>query len=186
METYPIRKTIRMKNYDYSTPGAYFITICTKNREQMLSEILVGTYVPDGPCTDKINISTLTVYGKVADKYINQINNFYDNISIDKYVIMPNHIHFLIRIIGDENENMQNRCTPHGPSRTSVPTKSAVSNFISTFKRFCNREFGENIWQYRSHDHIIRTQKEYDKIWEYIDMNPLLWKDDCFYPAEDM
>ena len=184
MEEYPKRKAIRLKGYDYSTPGAYFITVCTKNREQMLSEIVVGTDVPDGPCTDEKNISILTVYGKVADKYINQINNFYENISVDKYVIMPNHIHFLIRVIADENGNMQHICGPHGPSGTSVPTKSVISNFVSTFKRFCNKEFGENIWQTRSHDHVIRTQKEYDKIWEYIEMNPLLWKDDCFYVVE--
>ena len=182
MKERPVRKTIRLKNYDYSTPGAYFITICTKNREQMLSEIFVGTDVLGGPCAT----NELTNYGKVADKYIKQINDFYDDISIDKYVIMPNHIHLLIRIIGDVKNENGNKCIGvHGPPRTSVPTKSTISRFISTFKRFCNKEYGENIWQYRSHDHIIRTDNEYRKIWEYIDTNPFLWKEDCFYQTEE-
>ncbi len=167
MSTPPRRKTIRLSGYDYSSPGAYFVTICTKNRMSLLARIDVGTVVPDGP---QIRLSR---YGKIADKYLCNMRNFYDCITIDKYVIMPNHIHLLIRV----KEN--------GPSRTTVPTRlSVTSRFIGTFKRFCNREYGRNIWQSRSYDHIIRSQSDYDDVWTYIENNPAKWAEDHLYIEE--
>ena len=161
----PKRKSIRLKGYDYSSPGAYFITICTNDRKQLLSRIIVGTGVLDCPQ------NVLTSYGEIANKHLINMSNFYENIRIDKFVVMPNHIHLLIRVLEKEN----------GPSETPVPTNSLIARFISTFKRFCNKEYGENIWQSRSNDHIIRNTNEYLKIWEYIDTNVIRWKDDCFY-----
>ncbi len=154
----PSRKPTRLTDFDYSTPGAYFITICTENKQHILSRI-VGGDVLDAP---RINLSS---YGKIADKYINQLNDFYDDICVDKYVIMPNHIHLLLFV----NEN--------GASRTSPPTvqHSVVSRFVSTFKRFCNKEYGSNIWQRHFYDHIIRNQRDYDEIWQYIENNPRKW-----------
>ncbi|MBR6501931.1 MAG: transposase [Clostridia bacterium] len=163
----PKRKPIRLKNYDYNTQGAYFITICTQNRKEILSNIVVGTGVLDCPKT------ILSNYGKIAKKYINEISNFYDNLSVDKYVIMPNHIHLLISIIKSEN----------GQSGTPVPTNvnSVVSRFVSTFKRFCNKEYTKNIWQPRFYDHVIRGEQDYKEIWQYIENNPAKWEDDEFY-----
>ena len=91
---------------------------------------------------------------------------FYPHLSVDKYVIMPDHIHLLITI-SDAN----------GHPRTGVPTHkqertSEISRFVGTFKRFCNKEYGENIWQSRFYDHIIRNQQDYDEIWTYIENNP--------------
>ena len=165
----PKRKTVRLKGYDYSTPGAYFITICVKDRKHLLSEI-VGTGVPDGP------ENRLKPYGEVAERYLNSMCDFYNDIKIEKYVIMPNHIHMII-LITEKRES-------GGPPGTSVPTNATVSQFISTFKRFCNREYGRNIWQARSNDHIIRGKDDYRKIWEYIDTNVLRWETDCFYKNE--
>ncbi len=168
----PRRKTIRLKDYDYSKSGKYFITICTKNREMLLGS--VGTGVLDGPSAG----IRLTDYGIIAEKYILQLNSFYSNIDVDRYVIMPNHIHLLLSI--SEQENL----VGNGPSRTPVPTQiqnSTVSKFISTFKRFCNKEYGKNIWQYRSNDHIVRNEEDYLRICEYIDNNPIKWLEDCFY-----
>ena len=166
----PKRKTTRLKDYDYSTPGAYFITICTKDRKKYLSEIIVGTGVLD--CPQNI----LTSYGKIANNHLVNMSNFYENIKIDKYVIMPNHIHMLIQILDSNTQN--------GPSGTPVPTNSLIAQFISTFKRFCNKEYEKNIWQSRSNDHIIRGEKEYQKIWKYIDTNVIRWEKDCFYNDE--
>ena len=159
---------MRHKHHDYNTIGAYFITICTKEKRCMLSHI-VGTGVPDGPCVE------LTEYGKVAEKYSTQLNNFYSNIIVEKYVIMPNHVHLMLRIPDTRAFD--------GPSRTPVPTvqNSTVSKFVSTFKRFCNKEYGENIWQMRSYDHIIRNSHDYDEIMSYIDKNPLNWIYDELY-----
>ncbi len=93
----PQRKHTRLTEYDYSTPGAYFITICTDSRKPILSKINVGTGVLDCP---KIE---LTKYGNIANKYIKQLNDFYNNISVDNYVIMPDHIHLLISVRADRN-----------------------------------------------------------------------------------
>ncbi len=182
----PQRKSSRLKDYDYSTPGAYFVTICTHHHKCMLSNI-VGTGVLDCPQ------NKLTHYGEIVNKYICKINEFYDNIVIDKYVIMPNHIHMLIRIM--ENGQPLQSLRQVSPD-TSLCTREAVSvpaigyidransivpKFVSTLKRFCNKEYGKNIWQARYHDHIIRDKNDYISIWEYIDTNVLRWEKDCFY-----
>ena len=165
----PCRKPNRLKLYNYSDNGAYFITICVKDRCQILSQITVGDGVPDVPQ------NTLTKYGKIVEKYLNQMSIFYNDINVDKYVIMPNHIHFILFVSNYQNHH------DDGTSRTPSPTNSTVAKFISTLKRFCNKEFGENIWQRSSHDHIIRNDKDYSAIWEYIDTNVLRWEKDCFY-----
>ena len=159
------RKGTRLKEYNYSENGAYFITICTHNRKQILSNIIVGTGVLDCP---KIK---LLKYGEIADKHIKQLNDFYDNISVDKYVVMPDHIHLLLSV-------------QNGQSGTPVPTNidlkidnknSQVAKFVSTFKRFCNKEYGENIWQSRYYDHVIRNKNDYNEICVYIENNPARW-----------
>ena len=159
------RKTIRLKGYDYSSPGIYFITVCVKDRKELLSKI-VGTGLPDGPITNDTNI--LTSYGKIAENHIINMSNYYEHISVDKYVIMPNHIHFLLRV--NERKN--------GPSGTPVPTNSEISKFVGTFKRFCNKEYGYNIWQNRSFDHVVRNEDDYRNIWQYIDTNVIRWQYD--------
>ena len=161
----PKRKPTRLRNFDYSTTGAYFITICTENRESILSRV-VGGDVLDAPQ----NIELLP-HGIIADKYIKQLNEFYDNISVDQYVIMPNHIHIMLFVL------------KNGASRTSPPTKqhSAVSQFVSTFKRFCNKEYGGNIWQRHFNDHIIRNREDYDAHIKYIYENPMRWHYDELY-----
>ncbi len=158
------RKTTRLKSFDYNTPGAYFFTICTLDKKCILADI-----VPANEFGEPSVI--LTPYGKIADKYINQLNNFYDKISVDYYVIMPNHIHFLFQV---------SEC---GPSGTPVPTaqNAVTSRFLSTFKRYCNKEYGKNIWQARSYDHIIRTVDDYNEVAKYILDNPATWLNDDLY-----
>ena len=111
------RKTPRYQSFDYNSVGVYFITICTQNRRCILSHI-VGTGVLDCPQPK------LTRYGEIADKYIKQLNDFYEHLSVEEYVIMPNHIHFLLWVKENKTDNGQAR-TPvsDGQSRTPVPTK---------------------------------------------------------------
>ena len=159
---------------------------------------MVGTGLSDGP---KVQ---LTRYGEIADKYINQINDFYSNLSIESYVIMPNHIHIMLWVKGDECgpsgtpvPTVKDLCGPSGtpvptvkdlcgPSGTPVPTaqNTIPAKFLSTFKRFCNRECGINIWQYRSYDHIIRNRQDYDEHLRYIYENPMRWYYDELYSEE--
>ncbi len=87
MNQWKSRRTIRLPGYDYNTPGVYFLTICVENRKCLLSRI-VGTGVLDGPDVK------LLPYGEIAEKYIKQLNDFYNDLSVESYVIMPNHIIF--------------------------------------------------------------------------------------------
>ena len=92
------RKTPRYQSFDYNSVGVYFITICTQNRRTILSRI-VGTGVLDCPSETGVPDCPqpeLTRYGEIADKYIKQLNDFYEYLSVEKYVIMPNHIHILL------------------------------------------------------------------------------------------
>ena len=160
----PKRKTTRLPDYNYSSPGYYFITVCTKGKQKLLCDI-VGTGLPDGP---RIRF---TQQGKIVENQLQSMTDFYEDIVLDKFIIMPNHVHMIIQVLQDGN----------GPSGRPVPTNSKISKFIGTFKRFCNREIGGNIWQYRSYDHIIRGKQDYQKIWNYIQGNPSKWLEDCFY-----
>ena len=105
---------------------------------------------------------------------LKELNEFYDNINVEKYVIMPNHIHFLLVV------------SNNGSPRTSTPTRqtSAVSHFVSTFKRFCNKEYGENIWQRGFYDHIIRGRDDYEEHLRYIHENPVNWYYDELYAEQ--
>lgn len=116
MEEKQNRKTMRLVGYDYNTPGAYFLTICTKNKKCILSRI-VGSGRLGSPKTE------LLPYGKIAEKYILQLNDFYDDLSIESYVIMPNHIHILLCL------------SEQGPSRTPVPTIGM--SFLLCRPEFC-------------------------------------------------
>ena len=161
----PKRKPTRLKNYDYSSDGAYFITICTHNRKSLFSDI-VGA-IHESP-ENKLNSN-----GTVIDYYINNLENRFD-IIVDKYVIMPNHIHMIFVI----NERSIREST--------LQKRSIVSNAIGYLKMNASRDIHKNgfigdIWQRSFHDHIIRDENDYLKIWNYIDTNPQKWNEDCFY-----
>ena len=161
---YPIRKSNRIPGYDYSTPGAYFITICTCSKLPTLGTI-VGGGALDAPF---VRLSKL---GQTVLRYI-QSGNCVTGITVDKFVIMPNHIHLILLV--DETAS-------RGTSRAPSPTNAVIPHFISTFKRFCNRDAGSQIFQRSYHDHVIRNEDDYLKIWQYIDNNPARWQEDCFY-----
>ena len=161
----PKRKRLRLKNFDYSTPGAYFITVCTYNRKCTLSRV-VGA-IHESPEIE------LTDYGKVIDKTIRNIPERY-KATVDRYVIMPNHIHLIV-IITDDEELQQGR--------------SVISKVIGYVKMNVSKEIhGKHgdavIWQRGFHDHIIRDRQDYEKIAKYIYENPIKWQYDCFYAEE--
>ena len=188
----PKRKPTRWKQFDYNKNGAYFITICTANRKQILSRI-VGGDVLDAPESDVPyfpNNVELLPHGEIANKYIRQLDEFYANLRVANYVIMPDHIHIMLFVFEDENSiektsspesqiSLTSRTSTNGSSRTSTPTvarqHSVVSRFVSTFKRFCNKEYGENIWQRHFYDHIVRNREDYEEHLKYIYENPIRW-----------
>ena len=143
----PKRKNNRLENFDYSSGGAYFITICTRDRKKILSEIV-------GADTIRPYEIKLSRYGKTVDEAIKNISKIYENISIDKYVIMPDHVHIILQI------------TKNSGRIISAPT------VIAGMKRYVSKKCGTSFWQKGFYDHIIRNQKDYNEIWEYIENNP--------------
>ena len=160
----PKRKPTRLKEYDYSQNGAYFITICTHNKRHLFGDII----------NSQMHLNDL---GKIAEEQILNIESHYMNVQIDKYIVMPNHIHMIITILETE------RINPFPTIKYDIP--NIVGKFKSGVSRIVGNAFMHSvkrpIWQSSFHDHIIRGEKDYQKIWEYIDTNVAIWEKDCFY-----
>ncbi|MBO5845369.1 MAG: hypothetical protein J6Q77_01865 [Clostridia bacterium] len=168
----PKRKPTRLKNFDYSTPGAYFVTVCTHNRKCTLSRVVRAIH--ESPEIQ------LTEYGKIVDRLINTIPQ-QSLATIDRYVIMPNHIHLVI-MITDSDEL---RAIRESPLRgRSVISKMIGYIKMNASKEIHNRYGNEIVWQRGFHDHIIRNRNDYEKISKYIYENPIIWQYDCFYTEE--
>ena len=149
----PKRKNIRLNDYNYSSNGAYFITICTKNKENLLWKNVGAN------CVRPLDQLPLSKIGIVIENEIYKLNTVYENIKVDKYQIMPNHIHLIIFIYEDSNGRTQ-----------FAPT---ISRIIKQFKGSITKQIGFSIWQKSFYDRIIRNEKEYQSVWNYIHNNPL-------------
>ena len=144
----PKRKHPRLKDYDYSQNGCYFVTICVKKRENLPSQI------------DKIkNEVVLNDMGVQIEKFILKIASVYEGIFVDNYVIMPDHIHLLLRIEGKKDKLVQPK----------------LQTIIRSFKTMVTKEIGESIWQTSYYDHIVRNEQDYMNVWNYIETNPCRW-----------
>lgn len=157
MDSLPKRKPNRLTGYDYSQPGCYFVTICSRDREHLFG-CVVGADVLIGPHVQ------LSEVGAIVEQTISQIP------SVDKYIVMPNHVHILLRLPVANN----------GPMGTSAPTQS-VPWIVRYLKRTVTMACGKTVWQRGYHDHIIRNEADYLRIWDYIDTNPAKWREDCYY-----
>ena len=158
------RKKIRLQGHDYAQAGYYFVTICVKDRHEMLWE-----HAPVGARIAR----PLSPIGEVVKNTIENISVVYRAVCVDKYVVMPNHIHMIIRI-----ENSGQRVDKGHGRAMRAPT---ISTVVNQFKGYATKQIGFSIWQKLFHDHIIRSEAEYQKIWRYIDENPANWQDDCYF-----
>ena len=152
MNDLPKRKLIRLPEYDYSQNNYYFVTICTHNKKHLFG---MGEHV--------------TAYGLCAEKHLHRINSFFPCVRVDKYVVMPNHIHAIIAI--EQNPAARKNACP-------TPTLGTV---IGNYKAAVSREIhridpNQIVWQTRYYDHVIRNQQDYEAVWQYIDENPLKWE----------
>ena len=161
----PKRKDLRLKQYDYSSAGAYFVTICVKDRIRLLSNIIkpVGVGALDDPQI------RLTPIGEIVEKYLLSSENI-PGVKIDRYVIMPDHIHIIIFL--NPNEYLKRK---DGSSRAPTPTNEMLPHIVSALKRFCNKEIGNNIFQRGYIEHIIRDRQDYEEHLRYIRDNPARW-----------
>ena len=169
MSDLPKRKNVRLKDYDYGTIGGYFITICVKNRRNLLGKP-VGSRISGEPVGRAVHVAPcvqLSKYGRTVDKHIKIINSLNKNVIVDKYIIMPNHIHLIILLD-----------SVSGATNTARPT---IPKLMRTFKSVVSKEVGFSLWQTSYYDRIIRDYDEYCEIWKYIDENPFKWAEDEYY-----
>lgn len=128
-------KAKRLQGFNYSTPGSYFITVCSANQRPLFWRN-----------------KQLSAIGKTVEREISKIGSTYNGVQVDKYAIMPDHLHLIITI--------------------TEPNAPAIPRIIQQFKGSVTKQIGHPIWQRSYHDHIIRNQKDYNEKWLYIDNNP--------------
>jgi len=196
------RRSIRLQGYDYSQNGAYFITLCTHNRECLFGQIQNGQMI-------------LNEYGKMVEQCWNNLSNHYDNIELDAYVIMPNHFHGII-LITDNVDNVDNvrairelpihelpihelpRQRKHELPIHELPRqqqkqrqqqrrKMLLPKIVGRFKMNSAKQInqmrntpGISVWQRNYYEHIIRDEKSLENIRNYIINNPAKWQDDDY------
>jgi putative transposase len=178
------RKTIRLRNYDYSQKGIYFVTICCRNKESLFGKI----------------INELMIFndmGKIADQYWQEIPQHYPNVYLDEYIIMPNHIHGILII--EQQAVGANDHSPydHFPKKLSLSqhcwannypplrygTSKTIGAIIRGYKIGVTKWFRKNtnnylVWQRNYYEHIIRNEKSLEQIRRYIINNPFNWQYD--------
>ena len=147
--TFYSRKPTRIPNYDYSSENYYFITICTHNRKCIFG-------IPD----------QLSKIGTIAYQEIEAIPLHYESVYIDKFVVMPNHVHMIMVLSNGNNAD----------------AKQIIAQYKAGVTRKVRNIYPDiNIWQRSFNDNIISNQNSYEKIWLYIEGNPQNWSKDCFY-----
>ena len=170
-------KSTRLQGYDYSSNGAYFITICTANREHFFGEIISG----------KIELSEM---GKIVANEWQKTAGIRKNVTLGEWIVMPNHFHGIL-IIENDDFPVETHCNASLPPNKSYknkfgPQKNNVSSIIRGFKGTVTKQIHISgyeyfAWQTRFHDHIIRNKKEFEKISQYIKYNPQKWENDCYF-----
>ena len=175
------RKQIRLKNYDYSQSGLYFVTICAQNRECLFGNIVGAIHESPLPKMVLIDI------GKIIDSVFKTLPDRFPVI-LDAFQIMPNHIHMIIQInhfrTGLIHQTPNNiaiaKSNRHMGLINQTPT---LGHIIRNFKSKCTYKIHKNgfnnvIWQRNYYEHIIRTENDLNKIREYVNINPLIWDRD--------
>ena len=175
----PSRKQIRLTCYDYSSPGAYFVTICTHEKRCILSDITVGA-LHEAPAEVR-----LTEAGRCVQNVLEILPMRYPNLAVDKYVIMPNHVHILLQItkeraIRESPLQLQENAPPRKQVRSLLDMAIGFLKMNSSKQIHIHRP-DLTVWQRSYHDHVIRNENDYREIWNYIDTNPARWRDDCFF-----
>ncbi len=178
-----LRTSRRLKGWDYSREGYYFITICTANREMIFGEINNGQM-------------TLNRFGEIAMTELEKTFELRDNLKPDKFIVMPNHIHIIIALQFSDAQEYQSgtvmaRHDADKPSESPSnqkfgnPTPGSLSTIIGAYKSAVTKKInqlrdtlGVTIWQPRFHDRIIRSRRELHIVRHYIEQNPSKWESD--------
>ncbi len=177
------RRSIRLQGYDYSQPGAYFVTIVTRDRNPLFGEIINS-------------IIHLTKMGEMIEHEWLRLEKRFSNLGLDVWIIMPNHVHGIIRLdysgrgTGDSHEIIADHDIPRALTveRYGKPTSASIPTIIRSYKssttQFLHRMVGNTasgLWQRNYYEHVIRNENELTHIREYIQANPYRWTDDEEY-----
>lgn len=154
----PKRKQTRLKNYDYSQNGAYFVTICTAGRAKLFGDI-VGATLRGRPNRPDL----------IIDKYLHELENKFKNVKLDYYVIMPDHIHFILFITGDHTGSPL-------PQMVDWFKTMSTNEYIRGVKSGLYTPFNKHIWQRSFFEHAIRNEDDLYETRKYIENNPLKWQ----------
>ena len=165
MKELPERKNIRLRNYNYSQTGMYFVTICCKNKEHLLGTVVGTDALVRPPYVE------LSEEGKIVENCIQTAGQIYSNVNVDSYVVMPNHTHVIFEFYTPDSTDGRGRPSLH----------QVVQGIKSVSTRKCRKYGHITIWQERFYDHIIRGEQDYMQIREYIDNNPARWVKDAYY-----
>ena len=178
------RRSIRLKEYDYSLNGWYFVTICTQNRKCLFGEIQpVGA----DRCVCPNHSIQLNTAGDIVNKWWLELKNKFSNVELGEYVIMPNHIHGIINIVSDTRPLGAHSLGAHS---LGAHTGAPLQEIIQWFKTMSTNEyirgvksgvlppFIKSVWQRNYYEHIIRTKNELNRIQFYIKENPNMWDGD--------
>ena len=176
MNELPQRKRIRLPDNDYSSPGAYFVTICTYQKKCFLSQIVVGA-IHESPEA----FVRLTSAGRAVQQAIDALAARSGKIQVDNCVIMPNHVHLLLRI-------REERAIHESPLQYDGK-RSLLDKAIGYLKMNSSRKIHVSqpelpVWQRSYYDHVIRNERDFFEIWNYINNNPARWAEDRFFVDE--
>ncbi len=153
------RQSIRLRGYDYSQPGAYFITICTHQRQPLFGHITNG-------------VMYRNTAGAAVDSIWNDLPNHYPGIVMGEHVVMPDHVHGIINIV---RELVGARFIAPNNDNGPINQAPTLGEIVRGFKARCTRVIQQPVWQRNYYEHIIRDEMAYQKITEYIRMNPQNW-----------
>ena len=171
---YTLRKRLRWEYWNYNNSGSCFLTICTKDRKKCLSCIRSdpnGIYLYD---SDEHRLSVeLTEYGRIVERVLQGANKA-NGLSVDHYVIMPDHIHVIVTVTGDHWEEKE----------IEKAVYEKIPKFLSSFKTLCHKAAGEKFLQRSGYDHVIRNYRDYEETVHYINRNPARWYHREIYGTE--
>lgn len=153
------RRTIRLYGYDYSSDSCYFITLCTQEKKCLFGRIVDGTM-------------QLNELGKIVEQCWNEIPLHYPHTELIECMIMPNHLHAILHIVGAEYLPPEETHEPNSAQR------GTLGSIIKGFKIGVTKQIGHSIWQRNYYEHIIRNAREFDEIVRYIRSNPTRWCED--------
>jgi putative transposase len=183
------RRSIRLKNYDYSQSGLYFITICTQNRLYLFGEIVDEAMI-------------LNDAGKMIHDQWSILPNRFNSIDLHEFIVMPNHFHGIVELVSEKTVGAplvgalakhHKTGQPQGIAPTTYEINPTIGDIVGAFKSLTTNEyiagvkqkswqpFHQKLWQRNYYEHIIRSEQSYLDIAEYIQNNPLKWPEDKYY-----